>query len=474
MQSRCSKGAACRFSHADFLTPEQDPRRLLACKFNLKGQCFRGSDCLYSHSTTETTVAEVSTLSASRYVPANVRQTQLDQDKFLRTIGGAIVRFGDGGTVTRLSMVSSFSSVRIDGIPEADATSARFPIVLKDLGHDLLPFETFRAVKGNRGSNASVYITSDDPTFASRFCAEFKTDGRELHVTSVPPRFPPGTITRQISCNKIVASWSRPTRAVFIHYDTYAKAGSVGVGFNRETYTVNGAAVEASTPEYYKGKWRIMLRNTPFDITEARVRNAMHTSFEKPSYIRLGDKVKSYDESAAPAFVASLFKTIGKVEFMTEPRTMGRWWTVTIHFENELHALKAVKDVHGQPHEFLGDGKLTVRLMSASKIKIPRKIHEALRVQIDEVVQAKSQRHRLSTKIFPDTSPESRFITISMQGEDKAHLAVLTGTIENMLSGKVIEVSRETFETILRDGSAAQQLKEIQRSNQVSQTKQLP
>lgn len=380
-----------------------------------------------------------------------------------------MVQFGSGGTITRLSMVQDFSSVRIDGLSEAEATSASLPPLLKSLGHDLLPTETAKAVKLPGGSEVSVYITSDDPTFAQRFCAEVEASGTsKIRTFCVPSKFSPGTITRQTNCRKVIASWHRPTRAVWIHFDTYAEAGAVGAKFNREEFTINGVAVEAGPPKSYKGKWQILLRNAPLDVTEARVRRAMFPSLEDPSHIRLGDKSASFDEKAAPAFVSSLFESIGKVDYTTEAQSRGRWWNVAIHFENELDALKAVKKLHGLPQEFLGDENLTVRLVTASKIKIPRKIHNAIREQIEIAVAENSRGHRLSVKVFPDISLENRFVILSMQGEDKVKLAALTGTIEGMLLGKVIEVSDEIFDTLVGNRSAAHQLKEIQHADQVS------
>ncbi|CZT24271.1 uncharacterized protein RCC_09990 [Ramularia collo-cygni] len=110
---------------------------------------------------------------------------------------------------------------------------------------------------------------------------------------------------------------------------------------------------------------------------------------------------------------------------------------------------------------------LHVRLINESKVRLHEKIFDALREEIHAAVTANSRDHNLKVNVFPDTSPENRFVTVRMQGEDKEKLASLTGTLEAMLSGRVMEVSSDIFDTLAWNKTAARQLEEIQSVNQV-------
>lgn len=380
-------------------------------------------------------------------------------------MGGAVAQFGIGGTVEKLSMVANITSVRVDGLSETDATSATLPPLLKSFGYELRPNETTRATKLQATKKVSVYITSDDPQFAQRFCSEFRPPSTShIRAVCVPPKFPPGTITRKTSCRKVLVSWVRPTRAVWLHFDTYAEAAIVGGRFNRGFFKLDGVVVEAGPPSAHRDKWQIMLRNAPVNVTVASVSIALYLSFEKPTHVQLG---QSYDEKAAPTFVASLFRTFGNVEYISEPRMKGRWWSTAVHFEHEADARKAVEEVQDQPQEFLGSEKLNVKLMNTSMIKIARKVHDALQGQIAAALPPDSG-HKVTLKVFPDSNPEDRFVNLSLQSEDKKQVAALTGTIEAMLAGKIIDVSKDGFKTLVESPNAAQELREIQKLHQVS------
>lgn len=368
-------------------------------------------------------------------------------------------------------MIADFSSVRIDHLSEADAVSTRLPSLLKEIGHDLLPNESLKAIRLPRHSDVSVYITSDDPDFAQRFCKEFRTSGTSYqHLRAVPvfPKFSPGTITRQTSSKKVLVSWERPTRAVWLHFGTYAEAGAVRARFNRGEYKIGGVSVQVGTPKRYRGIWQILLLDAPFDVTEEQVKDAVQWSSERPIDIHLGKPGTSYDDEFSPALVTYLLNSVGSVDHVGEPRKKGRWWTVAVQFASELDALNAVNELHGKPQEFLARGQLTIRQVCTSKIKVPKRIHAVIRERIGAALATHSQGCKLSCKVFPDPNSDNRFVTLSLQGDDRGEVASLTGEIESMLAGKAIDLSDEVFDGLVNNESAARKMKELQNVHKVS------
>lgn len=272
----------------------------------------------------------------------------------------------------------------LGGISTADSTSHVLAL-LKDLGYEVSP-DAIRNVPAIGVTAASARITVEDKDFAKTVCAEIKSRKRMgqdqgLSAVPAPPKLSGLTSTRRVSCKKVLLSWIKPVRLVWLNFGHHGIAERTSVKFNSGKYKVCGQIVSAdsptgsSSPRNHAG-WTVVLRNVPSNTSRADVERAVSADYDKPRHIEMGEPSNTYDTAAAPVLVESLLTHIGPVDFtMRNDAQVKRFKAVAI-FTDEADAREAVRAIQSR---HIGLSTRLLRRLSRRPVHVGRLQWQGLR-----------------------------------------------------------------------------------------------
>ncbi|KAK4896959.1 hypothetical protein LTR27_005206 [Elasticomyces elasticus] len=224
-----------------------------------------------------------------------------DQESFMRTIGGAVVQFGEGGSVCRLSLIWEALIVRIGGIPPF-ATVESLRDLLQTPEHPI----AMDSVQVNT-TTACAYISCEDPASADTLCqqsaAQFGLGPAHCDLTfqSLMPRNTSSTTTQRISCKKVIVSWYRATRLVWLNFGRQQIAQRVCDKFNSGKYTIGDRRIQAVVPKQSGGTprnpvaWTVMLQDVSVGAGKDEINASIWSTAEKPRHIELAPSAASSD-----------------------------------------------------------------------------------------------------------------------------------------------------------------------------------
>jgi hypothetical protein len=411
---------------------------------------------------------------------SNRKQDDIGSDLARRSFYGALAEFGNGGSVHKLSLPSDYSTTRIDSILPGVAVPT-IAHVLADLGLNL-PTDSIRLAPSTSDSTITAFITFEQSDSAELLCTQLKAAEilpsafQNIQATVIPPRFPFGSTARRTQCRKVLLSWYKPTKLVWLNFGSQAIAARVGERFSNGEYRVCDNAVKAGrvTGGNNRGRgghhnpvaWTVVLQNVPSDATKEDIARSMTRSDDKPRHIEMGNMLGSYDINAAPIMVASLLTHIGRVNFNLQT-TNTKFRAIAI-FESERDAREALRSLHGQRQTFLNGQKLTVQLLCSAKFKVQTRLFELVQGQFDAHRQSWQDQH-VRLNVFSDTSSGNKFTTLRIEGEEPRSVAKAADIIESVLGGQIIIVDGLPYwsAALTTNSSAYQTLKQIESSYDV-------
>ncbi|KAK4924043.1 hypothetical protein LTR49_008783 [Elasticomyces elasticus] len=392
-----------------------------------------------------------------------------DQESFMRTIGGAIVQFGDGGSVSRLSLIWEASIVRIEGIPPYSTAESLWEL-LQTLEHPI----AMDSIQIN-ATTACAYVSCEDPESADTLCqqsaAQLALDPAHCGLTfqSLMPRNTSSTTTQRISCRKVIVSWYRATRLVWLNFGGQHIAQRVCNKFNSGKYTIGDRRIPAVVPKQSGGTsrnpvaWTVLLQDVPASAGKDEIDASIWSTAEKPRDIQLAPSAANSDVDLIPTRVESLLTQFGPVDFTLDSRDHGKRVKAIALFVDENDARQAVKALHNQQQGFLGKGKLFLQHMSSSKFKISAKVYDCVKNDL-EAHAIEWQKAHLAFRTYQDLGPERRFVTIKVEGEQVKEVADASKLIGDIVAGQLIGTDGVPFwsPALATNGSAFQKLKHIQ------------
>ncbi|KAK3638889.1 hypothetical protein LTR56_012802 [Elasticomyces elasticus] len=478
-QGRCRNGEGCAYSHepaagrTELARPNRDEpiiappaldfRASITCQFYARGRCTNEGKCPYSH-------PEEPTDAPGRQADTSAAQDlKQDQESFMRAIGGAVVQFGDGGSVCRLSLIWEASIVRIGGIPPSTtAESLRELLQTPEcpIAMDSIQLNT---------TTACAYVSCEDPESADTLCqqlaVQFALDPAHCDLTlqSLMPRNTSSTTTQRLSCKKVTVSWYRATRLVWLNFGRQQIAQRVCDKFNSGKYTIGDRRIQAVLPKQTGGTprnpvaWTVLLQDVSAGAGKDEIDASIWSTAEKPRHIELDPSAASSDMDLIPTHVESLLTQFGPVDFTLDPRDHGKRVKAIALFVDENDARQAVKALHNQQQEFLGRGKLFLQHMNSSKFKISAKVYNCVKNDLEALAMG-WQKAQLAFRTYQDPGPENRFVTIKVEGEQAKEVADATKVVGDIVAGKLIETDGVPFwsPALATNGSALQKLKRIQ------------
>ncbi|KIM44927.1 hypothetical protein M413DRAFT_366525 [Hebeloma cylindrosporum] len=173
-------------------------------------------------------------------------------------------------------------------------------------------------------------------------------------------------------------SWPSPHILAWSHYSTITQAKEAAAQLNGVIIRGRTVGVTFVAPnKNQRTSFAIKLENLPLEVQKSDLEDVCKGStlitMEKPSY--------STDATNA---IRTMLYDFGYVEdFDTEPRTNATTTSrAFVMFRNESVA-KQVRDLDGQPQDFLGGQALTIRSIYCSRVRISRMLFDAIKTDLD-------------------------------------------------------------------------------------------
>ena len=381
-----------------------------------------------------------------------------------------MVTFGEGGSVSKISLPSDFSAITLSGIPTT-STANDICQLLHSLGHDV-PKESIRLLKDPDSALLRAHVTADDPRFPEALCEQLRTASDPalalISAIQAPPRIPTLATSHRVNCKKVLISWSKPVRLVWMNFGNFAIARSVSAKFNTGQYTILGCQVSADQPTGKSSPrnpvgWTVLLKSVPSNASKVDIWNAVGSISDELRHVEMGKASNVFDTETAPAFVESVLTEIGPVDFKMRPNTFGKRFKAVALFQDEADAREAVSRLHDQAQDFIGREKLSIQLLSSSKFKVPAGVYDCLRKEVKSHIPTWEEQ-RLTFREYPDTGGQKRFITLKLEGEVTKNVAAATTVLERILEGKTIQDEHGPLweSSLITNGLAHRTLKQIE------------
>ncbi|KXT05372.1 hypothetical protein AC578_11071 [Pseudocercospora eumusae] len=482
-EGKCRNGTKCTFEHSDPLTlptttvpvdhvgrtsSEQlptstvDARSLVTCRFFSRNSCTKGAACPYQHP------AELPAQLGEEQEYSEALESKDASGSLQRALLGAFVQFDHGAVIQKLSLASDFSSVRVDSMDFTSDVESVIDVARK-LGFHVEP-DNVRLLPMTQNTTRSAQITVEDPTFEKSFCDKLRTDPslKGLTATVVSPRLPSWAASRRINCKKVVVSWHRPTRLVWLNFGQKLVAQRVSDKFNRGQYQIAGRRVKAGDPtgvaDHHNRKGiTVLLHNAPYCTTRTEVFDAIIAEHDKPRHVELSKTTSLYSADNSLTLVKTLLLQIGPLDFTDITKEESKRYKAVALFNDENDARQAVTALHDKAQRLLNNDKLSLQLMSSSKFKISSKIYHAVEQQIAGHIPGWREDH-LSFRVYPESAAQLRFVTLKVEGESVKAVAKATNTIDEIITGKLVEIEGKPCwsSSLASNGALFEDLKRIE------------
>ncbi|KAI1307824.1 hypothetical protein F5Y03DRAFT_351986 [Xylaria venustula] len=446
-RGHCRNGNACRFSHsstsAGIPNTWPDPRSQIPCKFYQQGNCREGTNCPYQHGPHDSfPLARVS--------------LHHDKDTAVRVFCGVLVRYGDGATVTRASLLSEYSSIRLDGLP-ANTTPANVLDLLSGLGHNV-EIDGLKIVPMPQCPLRSAYISTLDPEFSRDLSTSLMNNpGNSLKAITVPPRLPSWASTRRARCNHLKLKWTAPYGfECFVYFRSYESADNVSQEFEDGRIKIQGLRVHAKLVPYAPN-WAVWLTGLPPSCRQGTILSAIGLGPYGPYYISTPQPPNW--QSSTVASIKEMVREVGPIDFMTEPSTRGGYcWTLSAHFKQDSDALAAVQIVEHKSRALLYNVNLIAKPVYNSTFKMSKEIYE----HVQNRIQGYVSEARLPSL---EVTCQHGDVVLSLDGGNSEVVAERASAIEEIVAGDVIKRGDGTpfwVPQLESNGSTSKLMREIQ------------
>lgn len=430
----------------------QDTRSSVPCRFFLKAACLKGAQCPFAHSV----AAEEKKKSGSVETGAAVEPDDgpgRDEESWRRELSGAVVDFGDGAAVTKVSFASDFSAVRLRGLP-VDVTALSVVALLAS--HGMAVSEACVRIippPADDPDHRMADVRVEDTQFATRLCAvpAMKAFSAVPASSSVAPLTPTTTGLRRVDSKKVHVSWHKPTKTAWLNFGNGDIAGTVAERFQKGIYTVDGQRVQAKSSfsdsersgrrRPFCGRnplaWTVTLSDVPGSATAAHITRQIPAG-QYPRHVELGRSVGGgTDLAVASASVHSLLSQAGPLEWWEESTGLlaaGKRHKAKARFLHEADAARAVDMLNNRPLPFNRLDRLTVQLVHTARLKAAAGVYDAAAGTILGHVHDWRARHVQYTA-YPAVQG---FCVLKVEGAVRQDVAGAKAVLETILAGETV------------------------------------
>lgn len=374
--------------------------------------------------------------------------------KLIRTLGGALVEFDPGASVTRVRVPSDFSAVRIR-IRLNKATEQLVRDMLEELGFGDCVEEVHMTDLGS-GRGHEAIVVADSPSFATRV-RELIVLGflwRDVRMLAEPiAAFVPRSLKdAQVECRKVTVSWPKPGKEAYLSYGNLQMAEMVCYLYNgtsmvwgrtilghRVAATLSPAAGPDEAPRPPRLAFKVTLTGLPGGATDEALRRSIRATEPSPRRIEIGGYMASAGETIRA--VHRLLTTIGPFEsFNTIDDPAGTQLKAVACFLNRSDALRAARALDKTAPPFYPKGQLSVRAMYTARFAIDRQVYDIVWMSL----MAATSRQTLLDLNCHSADPALK--VFKFEGESASDVAQVRGKVVSILSG--IAVNRPTPQNV--------------------------
>ncbi|KAG6007697.1 hypothetical protein E4U21_005658 [Claviceps maximensis] len=476
VRGHCRNGTGCPFYHAKedetevhapaalsrplAVRSQLDTRSRIACRFQQQGSCSKGEKCPFAH--------DVERNAGEAVVDVGDQDGSMPEN-WCRELKGALVSFGDGAVVTRVSFPSDFSAVRISNLPR-QSTPSSVAGLLSSLGFDVAP-DCIRVITAlaDGDTHCVADVRVEDTHFSKQFCealADNKDHG-DLQAVPINAPMPRTTNYRRVDSKKVYCSWHKPTKKAWLNYGSQDVATRVSSKFSAGVYQVLGQKVRCEGLTRSGGQrnpmaWTIRLLDIPAHAQKADVTKPIFSTWG-PRHVELSAPSYDVDLPMANTLIESLLLQAGPLErWEGGAEGAGKRFKAKAWFMNDADARQAVKSFHNKPLSFNSHGKLTVQLVHSARLKVPTRVYDVVKEEIAEHKQAWASQH-LIYMAYPPDSQGLRVLKI--EGEIAGDVARAKTTLERIIDGEVLVKDGTLIwsPSFAANGHAYQAMKQLER-----------
>ncbi|KAH7010862.1 uncharacterized protein B0I36DRAFT_378516 [Microdochium trichocladiopsis] len=395
----------------------------------------------------------------------NAGDVSQDVESWCRELNGALVNFGDGAVVTKVSFRSDFSAVRISHLPQP-TTASSVVHLLVSLGF-AVPEGCVRISAPADNTYCSADIRVEDSLFAKHFCslpAMKRHDASRAVPINAP--MPQTTNYRRVDSKKVYCSWHKPTKTAWLNFGNGDIAAKVGSKFSAGIYKVLNQRVQCEGPTRGAGNWNqlawtIRLLDVPKLAKKEHVTRDIPAGLA-PCHVELSTASYDVDLPMANTLIESSLLQAGPLDrWEGSPEMTGKRFKAKARFLDDADARQAVKLFHNKPLPFNNHGKLTVQLVHSARLKIPTRVYDAVEQEIADHKQAWASQHLLYTA-YP---PTQGLRVLKIEGEIGKDVASAKATLENIIGGEVMMKDGKAVwvPSFAANGRAYQIMKQLER-----------
>ncbi|KAH6871253.1 putative ariadne RING finger [Thelonectria olida] len=440
--------------------PEGDTSRASISKHK-SAERFHAAEC---HAlTSPVSILPARRMSKSRHVRTGTTDTgESRPENCHREIGGALVYFEDGATVTKVSLASDFSAVRINRLPR-DTNPAFVVGLLSKLGFDVAT-ECVRIPPREDNPYCCADVRVEDAQFAKRLSAAMQSHG-DYEAIPINATIPQTTNYRRVDAKKVYCSWHKPNRTAWLNFGNRDIAAKAASNFSAGIYRVLGQRVSCEGPTRGAGSWNplawtVRISDVPAHSETWHVTRDIPATL-RPRHVELGALGYGTDLPLANTMIESLLLQAGPLEkWEGSSETSGKRFKAKARFVNEADARQAAKLFNNKPVPFNKNGKLTVQLVHSARLKVSDLIYKAVEHEINTHKQAWISQHLFFTA-YP---PAHGFRVLKIEGEVSNDVAKAKSTVEDILGGELMTMDGEPIwaNCFAGNGPAYQRIKGIE------------
>ncbi|KAJ6003541.1 hypothetical protein N7522_006233 [Penicillium canescens] len=359
-------------------------------------------------------------------------------ENWRRELKGALVSFGDGAVVTKVSLPSDFSAVRISHLPQY--STASFVVNFLDSLGFVVPEDCVRIPVRVDNTYCSAEVRVEDSQFAKRLSGLLSTDRRDApRANPISAPMPQTTNYGRVDSKKVYCSWHKPSKTAWLNFGNRDIAAKVSSKFSAGQYKVLDQRVECEGPTRGAGyknplAWTIRLSGIPRITKKEDITGAIPGALAA-RHIEMSNASYDVDLQMANTVIESLLLQAGPLErWEGGQEVAGKRFKAKARFMNDADARQAVKLFHNKPLSFNKNGNLTVQLVHTARLKISTCVYDAVEQEIAEYRQTWELQHLL----YVSYPPVERFRILKIEGEISRDVARAKATLEKIIDGEVM------------------------------------
>jgi hypothetical protein len=360
---------------------------------------------------------------------------------------GAVVYFDNGARVSKVSLPSDFSAVRINGLP-LGSTPRSVGKILSVLGFDL-PIDCIRVTRQEGSNCMSADVRAEDPTFATMLSKQVDSirvmDPQYSQLETIPviPNIPSESAASRVDCKKVLCSWHKSTCSASLNFGRGDIARRVRDKFCSGEYKILGRNVQCDPSSYIGGMhnpvlpWSVLLEGLPGTTVKEDITRAIKQIYDRPRHIELGKPNYQTTEEEASSSVKAMLLKIGPLSSWESSSNWGeKRMKARAQFLHAADARKAVMQLDKKPLPFSKHGSLFVQLITSTKFKVPTYIYNSVRQRIDAENRNWRAQH-VVLRVYEPTEASCWYTTIKLEGAVVKDVADAKNTLERILAGTV-------------------------------------